>query len=354
MGARSRLSRADRAGRRGDPDRRPAVARGEHASSSARWRSSRARVCAGGRTRDRRAGRPAARVSDRRRAAAGSLPAGARATASRDMCGRYTLTSQEGLVEDFEAALDRNAPKNAWWKPRFNVAPTQDAPIVRLREGVRMIEMMRWGLVPFWGGKSGSKPPLMINARVEGRSRQGRVPRRARAAALPRAGRRLLRVAEARRQGEAADVDPSGGRAARLRVRRAVGDARSSRPASCTATRSSPVRRTRSSQPIHDRMPVILDRSAWAAWLDPATSRRRRARDARRPAVGRLARGAGLAVGQRRRSRRPDLHRTDRRARAGLAVLSRPTSRRRWVATHPTARANDANARRAGSARHVE
>ena len=83
------------------------------------------------------------------------------------MCGRYTLTSQEGLVEDFEAALDPDAPKNEWFKARFNVAPTQDAPIVRLRDGVRVIEMMRWGLVPFWGAKQGAKPPLMINARLE-------------------------------------------------------------------------------------------------------------------------------------------------------------------------------------------
>ena len=27
--------------------------------------------------------------------------------------------------------------------------------------------MMRWGLVPFWAGRDGTKPPLMINARVE-------------------------------------------------------------------------------------------------------------------------------------------------------------------------------------------
>src|SRR3954470_24637206 len=83
------------------------------------------------------------------------------------MCGRYTLTSQEGMVEDLEAALDPAAPQNEWWKPRFNVAPTQDAPVVTLRDGVRTIVMMRWGLVPFWAGKSGAKPPLMINARIE-------------------------------------------------------------------------------------------------------------------------------------------------------------------------------------------
>src|SRR6476619_5244804 len=81
------------------------------------------------------------------------------------MCGRYTLTKQEGMIEDLEAALDPDAPKNEWWKPRFNVAPTQDAPVVRMRDGERRIEMMRWGLVPHWA--KDKKAPLMINARVE-------------------------------------------------------------------------------------------------------------------------------------------------------------------------------------------
>src|SRR5437588_13024146 len=82
------------------------------------------------------------------------------------MCGRYTLTTQEHIVEDLEASLDPDVERNEWWKPRFNVAPTQDAPVVRLRDGVRTMEMMRWGLVPFWAKEK--KAPLMINARVEG------------------------------------------------------------------------------------------------------------------------------------------------------------------------------------------
>src|SRR6478609_4800457 len=83
------------------------------------------------------------------------------------MCGRYTVTRQESLIQDLEAVLDAATPQNEWWKPRFNVAPTQPAPVVWLRDGARTIEMMRWGLIPFWATKSGAKPPLMINARIE-------------------------------------------------------------------------------------------------------------------------------------------------------------------------------------------
>ena len=114
------------------------------------------------------------------------------------MCGRYTLTNQQDVVRELEVALDLSAD-NAWWKPRYNVAPTQPAPVVVLRDGVRTLEMMRWGLVPHWGTQPGAKPPLMINARVESVGRQAGLSRRARAAALPGARRWLPRVGAARR-----------------------------------------------------------------------------------------------------------------------------------------------------------
>ena len=81
------------------------------------------------------------------------------------MCGRYTLTRQKVLVEELEASLDPETERNQWWKPRFNVAPTQDAPVVTLRDGVRVLEMMRWGLVPFWAGKEGAKPARRARSR---------------------------------------------------------------------------------------------------------------------------------------------------------------------------------------------
>ena len=186
------------------------------------------------------------------------------------MCGRYTLTSQEGLVEDFEAALDGNAPANPWFKPRFNVAPTQDAPIVRLRDGVRVIEMMRWGLVPFWGAKQGAKPPLMINARVEGLT--GKAVFRD---ALER--RRCLVPADGffewQKLGGKAKQPMWIHPAARGRFAFAGLWAKAKTDAgelqSYTIITGPPNDLVR---PIHDRMPVILDRSAWSAWLDPATA----------------------------------------------------------------------------------
>ena len=81
------------------------------------------------------------------------------------MCGRYTLTSQK-IVEDLELAVAEPSEPSEWWRPRFNIAPTQPAPVVPNREGPRGIEMMRWGLLPPWS-KSLSESSRRINARVE-------------------------------------------------------------------------------------------------------------------------------------------------------------------------------------------
>jgi len=59
------------------------------------------------------------------------------------MCGRTALTaSPEDLRESF--GLD-DTPELA---PRYNVPPSQ--PMAVLRAGQRKIELLRWGLVPWW------------------------------------------------------------------------------------------------------------------------------------------------------------------------------------------------------------
>lgn len=51
-------------------------------------------------------------------------------------------------------------------EPRFNIAPTQEAPIIRQHEDKRELALLTWGLVPFWA-KEKSIGNRMINARVE-------------------------------------------------------------------------------------------------------------------------------------------------------------------------------------------
>jgi putative SOS response-associated peptidase YedK len=179
------------------------------------------------------------------------------------MCGRYTVTSMDGLAEDFEAILDPDAPKNEWWKARFNVAPTQDAPIVRLREGVRTVEMMRWGLVPFWGKRDGAKPPLMINARVESIESKSmfRDALERRRCLVPADG--FFEWQKQGKQKQPMWIHPDEHRFFAF----AGLYARAGELHSYTIITGPPNELV---APIHDRMPVVLPREAWAAWLDPA------------------------------------------------------------------------------------
>ena len=78
------------------------------------------------------------------------------------MCGRYALaTPLDDLVEVFDVS-----PVTFDHGPRYNIAPTQQAPVVASdRHGTRM-GLMRWGLVPSWA-KDVSIGSRMINARAE-------------------------------------------------------------------------------------------------------------------------------------------------------------------------------------------
>lgn len=60
------------------------------------------------------------------------------------MCGRYRLSRAEKLAEYFEAEQAEEL------SPRYNIAPTQPIPAVRVAGSVRVISMLRWGLVPSW------------------------------------------------------------------------------------------------------------------------------------------------------------------------------------------------------------
>ena len=79
------------------------------------------------------------------------------------MCGRYTLHKKvDELAERYNLA---NVPSDL--KSNYNVAPGQLMPVITEDEsGKRSLEIMKWGLVPFWAKdpKIGYK---LINVRDE-------------------------------------------------------------------------------------------------------------------------------------------------------------------------------------------
>lgn len=92
------------------------------------------------------------------------------------MCGRYSLTTPPQIV----AQIFRAAMPSQDWPPRYNIAPTQCVPVIRQRASrgdeppsARTLDLLRWGLVPFWskdpgsGGRGGAAAGGMINAKSE-------------------------------------------------------------------------------------------------------------------------------------------------------------------------------------------
>ena len=81
------------------------------------------------------------------------------------MCGRYTLsaTPQELLTLFALSELPT-------LMPRYNIAPTQQIPVVRCIDSQggpeRRLHRIRWGLIPAWSKSGGEGKPL-INARSE-------------------------------------------------------------------------------------------------------------------------------------------------------------------------------------------
>ena len=63
------------------------------------------------------------------------------------MCGRFTQMYSWEEVHAFLSLF--GAPQNL--EPRYNLAPTQRAAVVRHDDrGRRGLSMLRWGLIPIW------------------------------------------------------------------------------------------------------------------------------------------------------------------------------------------------------------
>ncbi|WP_045234976.1 SOS response-associated peptidase [Deinococcus pimensis] len=151
---------------------------------------------------------------------------------------------------------------------RFNLAPTQEATILRVdARGELEAVTARWGLVPAWHqGALEDFKAATFNARAEHARRKPtfREPFRARRALVPIrgfyewSGPRARRVPHLVRRRDGRPLVLAG-----LWERWAELD-------TFTVLTCAPNADLRA---LHDRMPVVLLRRDWSAWLDPRTSR---------------------------------------------------------------------------------
>ena len=79
------------------------------------------------------------------------------------MCGRKTLSmSKREIIE--QLMVDEWQAED--YTPSYNIAPTQNSLVLLQEGGYNIVKSMRWGLIPAWSKNElfGSK---MINARIE-------------------------------------------------------------------------------------------------------------------------------------------------------------------------------------------
>jgi putative SOS response-associated peptidase YedK len=185
--------------------------------------------------------------------------------------------SFDDLLADFEAELvAEDSADGPPAVPDYNVAPTKPVPVVvhRRRPGdrsgsaIRHLRTARWGLLPSWA-RDATGAAKRINARVET------------VAATPAfrsalARRRCLVPADgwyewARREGGGRQpyyLNPVDRRGLAFAGLYEFWSGPAGKVTSCAIVTTAAVGELAA---VHDRMPLLLPRAAWAGWLDPAS-----------------------------------------------------------------------------------
>jgi putative SOS response-associated peptidase YedK len=176
------------------------------------------------------------------------------------MCGRYLITS---APEAFRRLF--GYPEQPNFPARYNVAPTQPVPIVRLYEGQRQFALVRWGLIPPWV-KDPRKFSLLINARGESVNDKPafRNAMRRRRCLLPADGFYEWKVEGARRRPHIVRPRDGGPIAFAGLWETWMGPNGEEMETAAIVTKSADPELTH----LHDRMPVIVLPDAFDFWLD--------------------------------------------------------------------------------------
>ena len=176
------------------------------------------------------------------------------------MCSRYFLDADGNVI-----AYTFRVPVNGRIGKRYNIAPTQQAPVVRVgAAGGREAAMLRWGLVPPWA-KDIVVGNRMINARSEGVETKPafREAMQARRCLVPATGFYEWRGPPGRKQ-------PFAINAADRRLFAFAGLWERWKPRAGEPIETFTIITTGAAaavQPIHDRMPVIVAPADEEKWL---------------------------------------------------------------------------------------
>ena len=182
------------------------------------------------------------------------------------MCGRFARKSTQEVLADWFGLELEEMP---WFAPSYNAAPQSVQPAVRLNHdsGRCEVALLRWGLVPFWA-KDAKIGYNTINARAEDVASKPAFRE-----ALKK--RRCLVPADAYYEWQRLDAKSKRPFAFALASGEPYAFAglwESWRPKDGAPLETFTILTTDPNQlmePIHNRMPVILEPKDYDRWLDP-------------------------------------------------------------------------------------
>jgi putative SOS response-associated peptidase YedK len=185
------------------------------------------------------------------------------------MCGRYTLRATPAkFAEIFD--LLRVSER----VPRYNIAPTQRVAVVRTSpdEERRELVEMRWGLIPSWA-KDAKMGATLINARSETVAAKPsfRSAAKQRRCLIPADGFYEWKAVEGSKSKQPYLIGLADGELfafaglwEQWKDPQAGADSAPIETCTILTTEANELLK-----PLHDRMPVILDRHDYQQWLDP-------------------------------------------------------------------------------------
>ena len=185
------------------------------------------------------------------------------------MCGRYVF-DEDGQVIGYVYGVPKSRQTEI--NRRYNIAPTTKVPVIRQGEQGRRIDLLRWGLIPFWA-KDAKVGYSLINARGETVAEKPsfREAFKRRRCLMPASGfYEWQKIAGAKVKQPYYITLQSGEPMTFAGLWEAWKNPEGEIVESCTIVTTEA---NEMMAKLHDRMPVILDKKDWDAWLDPGANK---------------------------------------------------------------------------------
>jgi putative SOS response-associated peptidase YedK len=184
------------------------------------------------------------------------------------MCARLSLTTTVADLAEMFSLGQNLYPPHAVQNARYNVAPSTLIPVVRFSNGTRELTEMRWGFVPHWN--TDPKPAGYVNARSESAAGKPafREAFRHRRCLVPADG--FFEWKKVGKRKQPYFIRPCGGG---LFVHAGLWDCWDGPDGPVETVAILTVAANELITPLHDRMPAILGKELFEAWLDPTESR---------------------------------------------------------------------------------